>query len=500
MALHLIKALKNRRHVVLESPTGTGKSAAILCSVLAWQRHYKKQNPGGATPRIIYCSRTHSQVAQMVASLKKTPYRPRMTVLGSRERLCIHQKIRNRGPQQAEQEQPKHVNVNQECKCRVSNTEKMRKKMWQSQTNFYDDDDPPTNHEMDTSDAPQPQTDETQDDDDQERGEDWIDPNASKKPSCPHYRQLTAIRTAEMTYQQLVPNEEQVSCCTLGGEHTKLGTHDIEDLVSFAMDPYVKRGVAVYRSPSQPSFGMGIHKSKEGRPVQVGSIHEGGAIAQEGGIQVDDAILTVNGQDTTELTTTQVGELMRSTEDPLLLDVSSNVVMGADDSGYSEHSPCPYYLSRALEKHAELVFAPYNYVLDPSIRKALDIDLSGAVCVLDEAHNVEDTLRESGSGKFGEIEMCEMVEMLVNFAGASKTQRNIVETAEGEMNVGDIAHALLLFVEQLVTFLMEAKTRFEQNPGEFVVDAIGVHAPCNNRRLTLDILPCLFQAIMVLEK
>merc|ERR1712150_219582 len=30
MALHLIKAFKAARHVILESPTGTGKSAAIL--------------------------------------------------------------------------------------------------------------------------------------------------------------------------------------------------------------------------------------------------------------------------------------------------------------------------------------------------------------------------------------------------------------------------------------------------------------------------------------
>jgi Rad3-related DNA helicase len=84
MALHLIKALKNRRHVVLESPTGTGKSSAILCSVLAWERPYPKMNQtSGATPRIIYCSRTHSQVAQIVSSLRKTPYRPRMAELGS---------------------------------------------------------------------------------------------------------------------------------------------------------------------------------------------------------------------------------------------------------------------------------------------------------------------------------------------------------------------------------------------------------------------------------
>jgi hypothetical protein len=55
--------------------------------------------------------------------------------------------------------------------------------------------------------------------------------------------------------------------------------------------------------------------------------------------------------------------------------------------------------------------------------------------------------------------------MLLTFAGASKTQRNTIDTEEGEMNIGDVAHGFLLFVEKLITFLMEAKTRFEQNPG-----------------------------------
>jgi len=55
--------------------------------------------------------------------------------------------------------------------------------------------------------------------------------------------------------------------------------------------------------------------------------------------------------------------------------------------------------------------------------------------------------------------------MLLTFAGASKTQRNTIDTEEGEMNIGDVAHALLLLVEKLIMFLMEGKTRFEQNPG-----------------------------------
>ena len=66
---------------------------------------------------------------------------------------------------------------------------------------------------------------------------------------------------------------------------------------------------------------------------------------------------------------------------------------------------CPYVLSQELAKQAEIVFAPYNYILDPGIRSALQISVENAVIVLDEAHNVEDVLRESGSITVKELEV-----------------------------------------------------------------------------------------------
>ena len=103
MAIHLIKALKNSRHVVLESPTGTGKSAAILCSVLAWHRHHSAgrgrgaPNSDGKPVRIVYCSRTHSQVTQMVASLRRTPYRPVSSAEGATSTRREARRAKNKG-------------------------------------------------------------------------------------------------------------------------------------------------------------------------------------------------------------------------------------------------------------------------------------------------------------------------------------------------------------------------------------------------------------------
>lgn len=44
-------------------------------------------------------------------------------------------------------------------------------------------------------------------------------------------------------------------------------------------------------------------------------------------------------------------------------------------------------------EHAELIFCPYNYLLDPVIRRAVQIDVEDAVLILDEAHNIEDICR-----------------------------------------------------------------------------------------------------------
>jgi Rad3-related DNA helicase len=58
---------------------------------------------------------------------------------------------------------------------------------------------------------------------------------------------------------------------------------------------------------------------------------------------------------------------------------------------------CGYYASREIAKAAELVFCPYNYLVDLVIAEAFDEVLKDSICIIDEAHNIEDMCRTEAS-------------------------------------------------------------------------------------------------------
>ncbi|XP_046892366.1 Fanconi anemia group J protein [Hypomesus transpacificus] len=66
---------------------------------------------------------------------------------------------------------------------------------------------------------------------------------------------------------------------------------------------------------------------------------------------------------------------------------------------------CSYYAARELMQDALIIFCPYNYLLDPLIRESLEINLKGQIVVLDEAHNMEDCARESASYTLSEAQL-----------------------------------------------------------------------------------------------
>uniref|UniRef100_A0A914XVM4 Helicase ATP-binding domain-containing protein n=1 Tax=Panagrolaimus superbus TaxID=310955 RepID=A0A914XVM4_9BILA len=66
---------------------------------------------------------------------------------------------------------------------------------------------------------------------------------------------------------------------------------------------------------------------------------------------------------------------------------------------------CPYYATnRLLIDDADIIFTPFNYLINQTIRNSSRIDLENSIVILDEAHNVENICRDSASFSFKETE------------------------------------------------------------------------------------------------
>ncbi|XP_049608196.1 regulator of telomere elongation helicase 1 isoform X1 [Syngnathus scovelli] len=310
--MKVIECLKNGVNGILESPTGTGKTLCLLCATLAWREHFKdgilgriiaerlKENNTSAdnfpeswgassedgsmptsctdVPKIIYASRTHSQLTQVVNELKNTSYKPKVSVLGSREQLCINPEVMR--------QESNHIKVHL-CRAKVSTR------------------------------------------------------------SCVFYNNVEEKSTDKGLVEQIV---------------------DVEDLVKFG----------------------------------------------------------------------------------------------------NKHRSCPYYLSRSLKQQADIIFMPYNYLLDPKSRRAQSIDLAGSVVIFDEAHNVERTCEESTSFDMTPYDLASAINALTRLLNDHVQEASFADTSSQGLKT-DI---------QVVAKLKEAVLKLEAAIDSFEVsDDKGITRP-----------------------
>ncbi|CAG8520049.1 2929_t:CDS:10 [Ambispora leptoticha] len=65
-----------------------------------------------------------------------------------------------------------------------------------------------------------------------------------------------------------------------------------------------------------------------------------------------------------------------------VLDIEDLVKFG------KKNTACPYFLSRENQNSADIIFLPYNYLVDANSRKAQNLNLDNAILIFDEAHNL----------------------------------------------------------------------------------------------------------------
>jgi len=83
-----------------------------------------------------------------------------------------------------------------------------------------------------------------------------------------------------------------------------------------------------------------------------------------------------------------------------------------------EHTLCPYYLQKARVAEADVIFMPYNYILDSNIRNQFTINFEESVIIFDEAHNIERVCEEISSF---EISVSALNEVLFELSNLTKS-------------------------------------------------------------------------------
>lgn len=81
------------------------------------------------------------------------------------------------------------------------------------------------------------------------------------------------------------------------------------------------------------------------------------------------------------------------------VDIEDLVKLGEKGKVGGGCGPCPYFMSQDMAARADIVFAPYNYLIDPKLRETFGnrIRWNDAVLLFDEAHNVEGACAEAAS-------------------------------------------------------------------------------------------------------
>ncbi len=92
---------------------------------------------------------------------------------------------------------------------------------------------------------------------------------------------------------------------------------------------------------------------------------------------------------------------------------------------------CPYYTARNLKDGADVLFMPYNYLLDKKLRKSNNIDLTNSIVIFDEAHNVERVCEDSASA---EISVTEIGSAMSELGYILEEMKNMPDVDENDEN------------------------------------------------------------------
>ncbi|XP_028429071.1 Fanconi anemia group J protein isoform X2 [Perca flavescens] len=407
----IVRGLNYGNHCLLESPTGSGKSLALLCSALGWQRaQFAKLQDGGsfvenksqsdkkcgdykksdvATPCWCVC---HSNASSTTATTAATPAVVDLTVSPCKDTA------------QPIPPAPEHMPLTEESQPKEQSIASRLSQKFQSLLGSgreKDDDFQPDKKRLRTpaehKSCKRPRLDrgvifidDDDDDDDDELGlkhepsgpQSWrsTEPNSqaaglsssccSPEPCsrCPCASTKDGVKDKDKDGKKKIP---KIFFGTRTHKQITQITHELKRTVYSG----VPMTILSSRNHTCVNSAVAPHSNRNERCKDLLDAKDGKSCHYYHGVQ----------RMRDQCTLQRVHGLHDA------WDIEDIVALG------KRLRSCSYYAARELMQDALIIFCPYNYLLDPMIRESMEIDLAGQIVVLDEAHNIEDCARESAS-------------------------------------------------------------------------------------------------------
>ncbi|KAM0675952.1 ATP-dependent DNA helicase chl1 [Gurleya vavrai] len=123
------------------------------------------------------------------------------------------------------------------------------------------------------------------------------------------------------------------------------------------------------------------------------------------------------------------------------------------------HSKCPYFLSKEYARDCDIIFLPYSLLFSKEGRLSLGIEISDSIIVVDEAHNLYDTLIQMNT-------VCINLDNLKKYEKAFTDYKNRYIDKLKKENLDNIKK-IIEILKKLITFLYEYHSEIESQNEKF---------------------------------
>uniref|UniRef100_A0A4W6DAM5 DEAD/H (Asp-Glu-Ala-Asp/His) box helicase 11 n=1 Tax=Lates calcarifer TaxID=8187 RepID=A0A4W6DAM5_LATCA len=379
----LYSALDQGKVGIFESPTGTGKSLSLICGALSWLSDYEERRRQEAAA-LLQEGEAALSVSTAQSSTPSSSAEPDWItdfVQKKAERDLVTKLKEDELKRKKREERLEMIRNNVQLKYAMKRKDDEAFKLLQlskedqSETQGDQEDEELIIAEYESDDESKSKNDED---------EELIEEHVTKI----YYCSRTHSQLAQFVHEvQKSPFSKDISLVTLGSRQ------------NLCINEEVRRLGSIQRINDRC---MEMQKNKHGEKKQH---HEEGVKRKRGPAK---SVCPYNKALALQQMRDEVLGTVHDIEQLLKL-------------GRETHS-CPYYATRLAIPPAQLVVLPYQMVLHEATRKATGVQLKGQVLIIDEAHNLSDTLSCIHSAELTGTQLCRAHSQLSQYADRYKSR------------------------------------------------------------------------------